>query len=213
MAVPYEATGRRDQKARTREALVAAVRRLLADGVDPTVEQAAAEARISRTTAYRYFPSQRALLLAAHPEISQRSLLPPDAPADDASARLDLVLREFGRVNLDWEPQLRASLRLSLSPGADQPVLRRGRAIDWIVDALEPLRSSHPEVDVRRLAIAIRATTGIESLIWLVDIAGLSRSDAVELMRSSGQALLAAAVGRPCGAAPDPGRALGDAGA
>jgi len=194
MPVPYEATGRRDQKARTRGALVAATRRLLADGVNPTVEQAAAEAPISRTTAYRYFPSQRSLLLAAHPEISQRSLLPPDAPADDVPERLDLVLRAFARVNVDWEPQLRTSLRLSLEPGAEQPVLRQGRAIGWIEDALEPLRSSHPGVDVRRLAIAIRASTGIESLIWLVDIAGLSRPDATELMRASGQALLAAAV-------------------
>jgi len=166
----------------------------LADGVNPTVEQAAVEARISRTTAYRYFPSQRSLLLAAHPEISQRSLLPVDAPADDVPARLDLVLRAFARVNVDWEPQLRTSLRLSLEPGAEQPVSRQGRAIDWIEDALEPLRSSHPGVDVRRLAIAIRASTGIESLIWLVDIAGLSRPDATELMRASGQALLAAAV-------------------
>jgi len=194
MPVPYEAGGRRDQKARTREALVAATRRLLADGVNPTVEQAAVEARISRTTAYRYFPSQRALLLAAHPEISLRSLLPADAPADDVPERLDQVLRAFARVNLDWEPQLRTSLRLSLEPGAEQPVLRQGRAIDWIEDALEPLRASHPEVDVRRLAIAIRAATGIESLIWLTDIAGLSRPEAVELMRASGQALLAAAV-------------------
>jgi AcrR family transcriptional regulator len=191
MPVPYEATGRRDQKARTREALVAATRRLLAGGVTPTVEQAAAEARISRTTAYRYFPSQRALLLAAHPEISQRSLLPADAPADVAE-RLDLVLREFGRLNLDWEPQLRTSLRLSLEPGAEQPVLRQGRAIDWIEDALAPLRDAEPAVDVRRLAIAIRATTGIESLIWLTDIAGLSRSDALDLMRESARALLAA---------------------
>jgi len=195
MPVPYEATGRRDQKARTREALVAATRRLLADGVNPTVEQAAAEARISRTTAYRYFPSQRALLLAAHPEISQRSLLPADAPADDVAARLDQVLVAFARVNLDWEPQLRTSLRLSLEPGAEQPVLRQGRAIDWIEDALAPLRVSHPGVDVRRLAIAIRATTGIESLIWLTDIAGLSRADAVELMRTSARALLAAYTG------------------
>ena len=196
MPVPYEATGRRDQKARTREALVAATRRLLADGVNPTVEQAAAEARISRTTAYRYFPSQRALLLAAHPEISQRSLLPADAPADDVAARLDQVLVAFARVNLDWEPQLRTSLRLSLEPGAEQPVLRQGRAIDWIEDALAPLRVSHPGVDVRRLAIAIRATTGIESLIWLTDIAGLSRADAVALMRDSAQALLASYTGQ-----------------
>ncbi|WP_433373486.1 TetR/AcrR family transcriptional regulator [Actinoplanes sp. CA-142083] len=193
MPVPYESTGRRDQKARTREALVAATRRLLADGIDPTVEQAAAAARISRTTAYRYFPSQRSLLLAAHPEIVQPSLLPADAP-DDVPARLDLVLQAFARVNLDWEPQLRTSLRLSLEPGAEQPVLRQGRAIGWIEEALLPLRDSHPGVDIRRLAIAIRATTGIESLIWLTDIAGLTRDDAVSLMRDSAHALLAAAV-------------------
>jgi AcrR family transcriptional regulator len=194
MPVPYEATGRREQKARTRSALVSATRRLLADGTTPTVEQAAAAARISRTTAYRYFPSQRALLLAAHPEIEQRTLLPADAPADDVPARLDLVMRAFAGVTLDWEPQLRTSLRLSLEPGAEQPVLRQGRAIDWIEDALSPLRVTHPAMDVHRLAVAIRAATGIESLVWLTDIAGLSRDEAVALMRWSARAMLEAAL-------------------
>src|SRR3954453_16628182 len=120
MDVPYESTGRRDQKARTRDALIAATRQLLADGSTPTVEQAAAAAAISRTTAYRYFPNQRSLLLAAHPEINQKSLLPPDAPADPF-ARLDLAMREFTRIIVDWEPQLRTSLRLSLErPAADR---------------------------------------------------------------------------------------------
>ncbi|OLE25487.1 MAG: TetR family transcriptional regulator [Actinobacteria bacterium 13_1_20CM_3_71_11] len=195
MPVPYESTGRRDQKARTREALVAATRRLLADGVNPTVEQAAEAARISRTTAYRYFPNQRTLLLAAHPEIEQASLLPDDPPADVAD-RLDQVMRAFARVTLDWEPQLRTSLRLSLEPGAEQPVLRQGRAIGWIEDALAPLRTTDPEVDVHRLAVAIRAATGIEALVWLTDIAGLSRAEAVELMRWSARAMLDAARGR-----------------
>jgi AcrR family transcriptional regulator len=190
--VPYEATGRTQQKARTREALVAAARVLLAAGTDPTVEQAAAEARISRTTAYRYFPSQRSLLLAAHPEIDQASLLPPDAPAD-VDERLDLVMQEFARVTLGWEPQLRTQLRLSLEPSAEQPVLRGGRAIRWIEDALAPLRQTHPDVDVHRLAVAIRSATGIEALVWMTDIAGLSRDEAAARMRWSARAMLAAA--------------------
>ena len=192
MAVPYEATGRKEQKARTREALVAAARGLLAAGADPTIEQAAAEARISRTTAYRYFPNQRSLLLAAHPEIDQASLLPPDAP-DGVDERLDLVMREFARVTLGWEPQLRTQLRLSLEPSAEQPVLRGGRAIGWIEDALAPLRKTHPDVDVHRLAVAMRAATGIEALVWMTDIAGLTRDEAVAQMRWSAQAMLAAA--------------------
>jgi AcrR family transcriptional regulator len=57
MTPSYEATGRRHQKARTREALVAAARRILADAGTLSIEQAAREAAISRTTAYRYFPT------------------------------------------------------------------------------------------------------------------------------------------------------------
>ncbi|WP_182873706.1 TetR/AcrR family transcriptional regulator [Microbispora sp. H10670] len=193
MPVPYESTGRSRQKARTRQALVDATRRLLAQGVDPTVEEAAAAAGISRTTAYRYFPNQRTLLGAAHPEIDQASLLPADAPADPAK-RLDLVMDAFTRLTLEWEPQLRASLRLSLEPGAGQPALRGGRAVGWIEDALAPLRRTHPWLDVRGLAVAIRSATGIESLIWLTDIAGLTREQAVLTMRQSARALLAAAL-------------------
>jgi AcrR family transcriptional regulator len=203
MPVPYELSGRRQQKGRTREALVAATRQLLAAGTSPTVEAAAAAARISRTTAYRYFPNQRALLLAAHPEIERESLLPQQPPADPAD-RLDLVMRAFTRITIDWEPQLRASLRLSLEPGAEQPPLRQGRAIGWIEDALAPLRASHPQVDVHRLAVAIRAATGIEALVWLIDIAGLSRAAAAETMRWSARAMLRAAL---AGGLPDEERA------
>ncbi|ETK35185.1 TetR/AcrR family transcriptional regulator [Microbispora sp. ATCC PTA-5024] len=193
MAVPYELTGRHQQKARTRRALVDATRELMAQGITPTVEQAAAVSGISRTTAYRYFPNQRLLLVAAHPETEQVSLL-PDSPPDDPAARLDLVMRAFTRLTLEWEPQLRASLRLSLEPGAGQPVLRGGRAIGWIEDALAPLRRTHPELDVRNLAVAIRSATGIESLVWLVDIAGLTREQAVRTMTRSARALLDAAL-------------------
>ena len=193
MPVPYTSTGRVRQKSRTHDALVAAARALLARGVSPRVEDAAAEAGISRTTAYRYYPNQRALLLAAHPEIEHDSLLPPDPPAD-VEARLELTIREFTRLTVEWEPQLRTQLRLSLEPDAEQPALRQGRAIGWIEDALTPLHESHPGVDTHRLAVAIRSATGIESLVWLTDIAGLSRAAAAELMWESARAILRAAV-------------------
>lgn len=194
MSIPYEATGRTNQKSRTRQALVAATQELLAEGLTPQVEDAAERASISRTTAYRYFPNQRSLLLAAQPQIAPDTLLPEDAPADPV-ARLDAFMAAFAKYNFEWEPQLRASLRLSLEPGTTaQPVLRQGRAIRWIEDALAPVRTAHPRVDVGALAVAIRSATGIETLIWLVDIAGYSRKRAAETVRRTAQALLAAAV-------------------
>src|SRR3954469_17705650 len=109
MTVSYELTGRTGQKARTRDALIAATRDLLAEGSTSTVEQAAAASGISRATAYRYFPNQRALLVAAHPEIDARSLLGADPPADP-EARLERVVDEIIAVVLDTEAQLRAAL-------------------------------------------------------------------------------------------------------
>jgi hypothetical protein len=46
----------------------------------------------------------------------------------------------------------------------------------------------------RRLAIAIRSAAGIEALVWLTDIAGLSRKEAVHVMRQSARALLRSAL-------------------
>jgi AcrR family transcriptional regulator len=142
-SIPYEAIGRTQQKRRTRTALIDAVRELVAQGIEPTVDDAAA-ASISRTTAYRYFPNQRALLVAAHPETEARSLLAPDAPEDPAT-RLDLVIEAFTRLLVDTEPLLRPMLRLSLevdAAGRSQLLLRQGRVIGWIEEALAPLRWS-----------------------------------------------------------------------
>ena len=188
MTTPYEATGRTEQKSRTRQALVDATRELLSGGATPRVEDAAERAGISRTTAYRYFPNQRALLLAAQPQLQPETLI-GDAPADPR-ARLDAFMVAFTRYNLQWEPQLRAALRLSLDSGAERPLLRRGRAIGWIEDALAPLGASRPDIDLRQLAVAIRSATGIESLVWLRDIAGQSRAEAAETLRRTARARL-----------------------
>jgi AcrR family transcriptional regulator len=192
MSTPYEAGGRSAQKHRTRDALVAAARELLAAGVTPTVEGAAETAAISRTTAYRYFPNKRGLLLAAHPEVATTSMLPPETPADPA-ARLDAVIRNFTEMIRDTEAQQRAMLRLSLEPNVPERAelpLRQGRAIGWITEALAELRNELGDAGLRQLVLSIRAATGIEALVWLVDVGGLSSAEAVELMRWSAQALL-----------------------
>jgi AcrR family transcriptional regulator len=192
MSIAYEQAGRTHQKQRTRNALVAAARELVAQGAMPTIETVAAAAAISRTTAYRYFPNQHSLLVAAHPEIDLHSMLPEDAP-EDAVARLDVVIHAFVQLVLDTEPQQRTMLRLSLEQApADRGELplRKRRAIGWIEEALAPLRPQLSESELRRLVFAIRITAGIEALVWLTDVAGLSREEAAEVMRWSATSLL-----------------------
>jgi AcrR family transcriptional regulator len=177
---------------RTRNELIAAARALVArGGAAPTVEEAAAAASISRTTAYRYFPNQKALLVAAHPETETASLLPPDA-SEDPEERLLTTVNAFTKLVLDTEPQQRTMLRLSLDPDTrpHELPLRKGRAIGWFEDALAPLRPELTEPGIHRLAVAIRSAVGIESLVWLTDVAGLPRDQAMKLMLWSARALL-----------------------
>jgi AcrR family transcriptional regulator len=189
-------TGRWRQKQRTRQALIDAARALVALGTSPTVEHAAGHAGISRTTAYRYFPNQRSLLVAAHPETVAASLLSSDV-SDDPGERLRDVVERFTELIRDTEQQQRTMLRLSLElPDAGRAALplRQGRAIGWFEEALEPLRGRLSADQIHRLALAVRSATGIEALVWLTDVAALPRDEAFVLMRWSAQALLHAAL-------------------
>jgi AcrR family transcriptional regulator len=195
VSTSYEETGRSSQKQRTRTALLTAARQLIAtSGGAPTVAEAATAAGISRTTAYRYFPSQEALLIAAHPEVDTSSMLDATTSdeADDAVDRVESVVRRFLAIIVDSELQQRTMLRLSLTPGVERSglPLRQGRAIGWVSEALAPLADRFDADDLRRLAIAIRAVSGIESLVWLTDVAGLDTRQAVEQMVWSARALV-----------------------
>jgi AcrR family transcriptional regulator len=184
------------QKARTREQLILAARELMAEGIAPSVEQTAATASVSRATAYRYFPTRQALLVAAYPELVGESLLGASPPGDPR-ARLDVVIESITRQMLEHEPVLRTMLRLSLeprtTPGEDLP-FRAGRRIGWVAEALEPLRGQLPDDERERLVLAIAAAIGIDSLVWLTDVAGLDRASAVEVMTWSARALLKGAL-------------------
>jgi AcrR family transcriptional regulator len=188
----YEETGRVGQKQRTRTALVASARELIVSGgAAPTVADAAAAAGISRTTAYRYFPSQAALLVAAHPEVEATSLL-AGTTSGDVAARVEIVVRRFLEIIAETESQQRTMLRLSLTQGVDRAglPLRQGRAIGWLSEAISPWTARLGDDGVRRLAIAIRAASGIESLVWLTDVAGLDTRQAVEQLVWSARALV-----------------------
>ena len=192
MSTSYAESGRTRQKQRTRAELVAAARNLIAEGgAPPTVAEAANAASISRTTAYRYFGSQRELLAAAHPETERASLL-PEGIGQDPEERLVAAVETFVQMVIENEAQQRTMLRLSLEASTlpSQLPLRRGRAIRWFEEALSPLLPAMGQAGVTRLAVAVRSVVGVESLVWLLDVAGLSRAEAAALMRSNAVALV-----------------------
>jgi hypothetical protein len=44
--------------------------------------------------------------------------------------------------------------------------------------------------EIHQLALSVRSAVGIESLVWLTDVAGLTRDEAAERMLWSARALL-----------------------
>jgi len=186
----YLATGRSNQKQRTREHLLEAARKLIESGDTPRVEDVAHESGISRTTAYRYFPTQADLLAAAFPETAASSLLPDPAP-EDVDARVDLVVTALIDTIERTEHQQRAMLRLSLGDTPHELPLRQGRAIGWLEEALGPVSAKVGAETAHRLAVAIRAVCGIETRVWLRDIARLDPDEVRGLQLWMARALLA----------------------
>src|SRR5262245_3867778 len=196
MSMAYLESGRARQKQRTRDHLLSAARELITSGDTPTIEEVAAAADISRTTAYRYFASRAELLAAAYPETGAASVLPDPPPAaldERVAAVAGFVI---GRVQ-ENEPQQRAMLRLSLGEVPHELPLRQGRVIPWFLEALAPVAESIGEEGVHRLALALRAACGIETRVWLSDVAGLAPAEVSALQLWMVDALVKRAVETP----------------
>jgi AcrR family transcriptional regulator len=201
----WEEEGRINQKRRTRAAILEAARHLLREGQMPSVAEAADVARVSRATAYRYFPTQEYLLSEAALESARTGinhLLEQSAPTDDPAARLDTMVQALQQVTLENEAAFRTLLQLSLEAHATggqnreaaEGRLRGGRRIGWIEEALAPLSNSFEKdpATLKRLVAALSLCMGIEALIVLQDVCGLEAKEAVEVSRWASQALLQA---------------------
>jgi AcrR family transcriptional regulator len=203
-------TGRVNQKRRTRAALVDAAKAMLQDGITPTVAQAAEAALVSRTTAYRYFPTQEALLLevAVNVDVDDIEALVAE-PVDAAGAgdRAVQVLQLLNEHVLAEEVQYRTTLRLYLdqwlaayAEGDGPPVVRVGRRDRWLHQIFAPLRGSVPDADVDRLVAGLSMVCGAEAITVLRDISGLEPEEALAVTEWAARTLIRATLdGRPDG--------------
>ena len=108
---------RANQKERTRSAIVEAATRILRGGATPSVAAAAEAAKVSRATAYRYFPTPESL----HIEVA--GITPTYAPVeqlvqtlegDDVEARLSAFAKTFNEITFANEAQMRMALKVYL---------------------------------------------------------------------------------------------------
>ena len=201
MALPYESFGRMNQKRRTRAALKAAAAEFVRRGETPTVAQVAEAALVAKSTAYRYFPSQEALLA----EVLLDAAIAPDLEAvyaaaatpGPAAARLDAVVRADHALVVRHEAAFRTALRAMLTPRPDDPAevpRRPGNRLRYLAEALAPLHDRLGPERLERLVLALAMCVGMESIVVLEDIGGLSPAAAEAVKRWAAAALLRAAL-------------------
>lgn len=184
-------------RARMRKILLDAAQRLMAQGLTPSVAELAEHAQVSRATAYRYFPSQSALIAAVVDE-SLGPILAWDSTAPDAATRVDELLR-FAYPRLQaHEASLRAAIQASLQQHAEasagragnQPRLVRGHRIDILKRAIAPLAGTLTPAQQDRVAQALSLVYGTEVFLVLKDIWGLDQTEVTEVARWTASAII-----------------------
>ena len=145
----------------------------------PSVAEVALHSRVSRATAYRYFPS-RTVLINAVMERSLGTVRSFASPAPDGRQRVrDLFHQTFPRFK-EFEPQLRAAAQLSLEQWAleragllEEEPYRRGHRVGILERALAPFAGVMAPPLLTRLHHALSVVYGIEPYMILKDIWGL----------------------------------------
>ncbi len=191
----------RGPKARTRKLMLETAIALMQGGQTPSVSAVAEAAEVSRATAYRYFPSQAALVHAVVDE-ALGPILGWASDSGEAGPRVaDLIDSSMPRI-LEFEATFKAALKLSLEQWAErqagtlgsEPAFKRGHRVDLLQQAIAPLRGTLPEPQFRRLAQALSLTYGLEVLIVLKDIWGLAFDETRDVALWAADALVRAAI-------------------
>jgi AcrR family transcriptional regulator len=199
------ATGRTNQKARTRNAIVDACRELARTGAEITMPQVARRALVSEATAYRYFPDMVSLLQEAlqglWPDPAQA--LAPVAGSTDPAERVAFACTYLLRGVHAYQGSVRAMISHTVAAPERAPA-RPGIRFGLIDYALAPFQDPGgpaclPPAAMTALKNDLAIVVSAEALFVLTDLCGLSPADAIISATRTATTLTRAAFGAPAG--------------
>lgn len=186
-------------RARTRKLLLDTAMQLMQAGRIPSVTDVAEAAEVSRATAYRYFPTQAALVQASVDE-ALGPILGWRSESPDAEQRVEELLAfAYPRID-EFEATLRAALLQSMEQWSrrragllgDEAPIFRGNRRELLAQALAPLKRQVGSSELERLRQALSLLFGTEAIVVLKDIWGLDGARAREVALWSAHALVRA---------------------
>lgn len=183
-------------RARTRRLLIDTAMSMYEQGAFPSITEVANAAQLSHATAYRYFPTQSALVSAMVDE-SLGPILAWQPTQPDARQRIaELLSFAYPRM-LQHEGVLRAALHLSLQQWADnrsnpnnEEKLIRGNRKRLLKLAVEPLEGKLTPEALQRVIHAFSLIYGSEVFMVLKDIWHLDDAGIQDVTQWMGKAIL-----------------------
>jgi AcrR family transcriptional regulator len=186
---------RERQTRRTKRALLAAADEIFGEGRVPTVTEVAERADVARATAYRYFPTQEALLLETSYLGDSDPLRSIPLLVDEIaepSVRLAEAVRRGAAWTLGRETRLRAVLRMSLDPAAD--VRRPARRRAFIAQLLAPERTELSPDTYERLVGSLTLLFGIDPIVSIRDNSDIDPDRIPDILAWAAHAIVDAAL-------------------
>ena len=182
-------TGRVNQKARTRAAIVEACRALTRSGGEVTMPKVAERALVSEATAYRYFPDLVSLLQEAFAGLwpDPAEVLAPVAGSADPAERVAFACEYLLRGVHAYQGSVRAMIAATIASPRAPAALRPGIRFGLIDEALAPfappagpasVTSLSPDA-MTRLKQDLSAVVSAEAFFTLTDLCGLTPEDAI----------------------------------
>ncbi|QOL51795.1 TetR/AcrR family transcriptional regulator [Massilia litorea] len=186
--------GRASQKQRTYQALLDAALVLSEAGQQPTLQDIARKAMVSRATAYRYFPSVDALIHEAYfgrgvvplDEVMAPGAEPVQAAGRAADAMNRLLLGDEAGVHIVE----RAFMQMWLDNASEERPARMARRMNYIDPIVASLADRLDDAARSRLRTALAMTMGTEAILAMRDVAGASREEAVAASIWAAQSLV-----------------------
>jgi AcrR family transcriptional regulator len=172
---------RTSQKQRTRQDLLQAASRLMAQGQLPKVADVAKEASVSRATAYRFFSSDEALIAEAAIDVqtpTATQLFEGDTSLDPEERLLkaNAVMHDVVWKN---QKQMRFIVaRLLDQSNGSREMPRQNRRTDFIHTALAPARDRFDAATYRKLCAAVALVIGAESMFVFHDVLQIEEAEA-----------------------------------